>query len=207
MKCLRFACAAIFLSGVTLLAAAGDSLPLQNPLPKPAPLIILIDGPGADARDAATPAVPTASSIDSNLPADAPEPGSEAAPSAIVALAQPAPPDAEANTAAVPVNKSGETLNKVWAASVAAFLGGTAADAASSWGKSETNPLLRSANGAFGMKGLMVKGGLAGAVVAPEILMRNDPEARKKFAIVNFVAAGVFSAAVLHNISIPKLKP
>ncbi len=56
------------------------------------------------------------------------------------------------------------------------------------------------------MRGLLIKGGLAGAVFAPEILMRNNEDAKKKLAIVNFIAAGVFSAVVSHNLTVPKLK-
>lgn len=191
MKSLFFAGAALTFWGVTLLAAASDPLPLLNPLPKPVPMILLIDGP-----DATPPATPIADAA----AADAFEPTVEAAP---VALVQPAPAKAEANTAAVAANKNSGTINKIWTASLAALLGGTAMDAASSWGKSETNPLLRSANGTFGMRGFMIKGGLAGALIAPEILMRDNQEAKKKFAVVNFIAAGVFSAVVFHNLTIP----
>lgn len=192
MKSLSFLGAALLFCSVGLLAEPTDPLPLSNPLPKPAPLIILVDGP-----DAASPALPAANAT--NVEAV------EASPSS-VGLIQPTPVEAEAKTAAVAPNKNSGTINKVWAASIAALLGGTTMDAASSWGKSETNPLLRSANGTFGMRGLMIKGGLAGAVIAPEILMRNNEEAKKKFAIVNFIAAGVFSAVVFHNLTIPKLK-
>jgi hypothetical protein len=72
--------------------------------------------------------------------------------------------------------------------------------------KSETNPILRSATGTFGMRGLIFKSGLAGAVLAPEILMRNNQKAKKKFAVGSFIAACVFSAVVFHDMTIPKLK-
>jgi hypothetical protein len=193
MKSLPFLGAALLFCSAALLAEATDPLPQLNPPPKPAPLIILIEGP-----DAASPALPAANA--------APVEAVEASPASNVAAVQPAPAEAEANTAAVAANKSSGTINKVWAASIAALLGGTTMDAASSWGKSETNPILRSANGTFGMRGLLIKGGLAGAVLAPEILMRNNEEAKKKFAVVNFIAAGVFSAVVFHNLSVPKLK-
>ncbi len=192
MKSLSFLGALLFCSAA-LLAEATDPLPLSNPLPKPAPLIILVDGP-----DAAGPALPAANATVAEAV--------EASPTSNVPPVQPVPAEGEANTAAVATNKNSGTINKVWAASIAALLGGTTMDAASSWGKSESNPILRSANGTFGMRGLLIKGGLAGAVIAPEILMRNNEEAKKKFAIVNFVAAGVFSAVVFHNLTIPKLK-
>ena len=194
MKSLSFFGAALLFCSGTLLAEATDPLPLSNPLPKPAPLIILVDGP-----DAASPALPD----EKAAPVESVESKVEAAVEPNAGLVQPAP--AEANTAAVAAYKNRGTIDKIWTASIAALLGGTAMDAASSWGKAETNPILRSANGTFGMQGLLIKGGLAGAVIAPEILMRNNPEAKKKFAIVNFIAAGVFSAVVFHNLTIPKL--
>ncbi len=196
MKFLSFAGPALIFCSVAVLAETTDPLPLSNPLPKPAPLILLIDGPdaAAPAPSAATPA--SAEAV----------PMVETPPDPNVSLVQPAAAEAEANTAAVAANKNSGTINKIWTASIAALLGGTAMDAASSWGKSETNPLLRSANGTFGMRGLMIKGGLAGAVLAPEVLMRNNEEAKKKFAIVNFIAAGVFSAVVFHNLTIPTVK-
>ena len=201
MKFLSFAGAAVsFCSvfcSVSLLAMDTPPLPLSTPMPKPVPLILLIDGPDA----------PTAShSVEKAAPAEAVESTVEAAPEPNVVFVQPTVAEVETNTAAVAAKKNNGTINKVWAASIAALLGGTMMDAASSWGKSETNPLLRSANGTFGMRGLMIKGGLAGAMIAPEILMRNNEDAKKKFAIANFIAAGVFSAVVFHNVSIPKVK-
>lgn len=195
MKSLSFAGVSLLLCTVPLLAEATQSLPLSNPLPKPPPLIILVDGPDAASPSLPTEAAPTEPAESNAAVAAEPDPG----------LYQPSPPSTDANTAAVPANKNSGTINKIWTISIAALLGGTTMDAASSWGKAETNPILRSANGTFGMRGLMIKGGLAGAVIAPEILMRNNEEAKKKFAIVNFIAAGVFSAVVLHNMTIPKL--
>ncbi|MGA7411189.1 MAG: hypothetical protein WBW33_11930 [Bryobacteraceae bacterium] len=197
MKSLSFVGVALLLCSAASVAAATDPLPLSSRLPKPAPLIILVDGP--DAESSALPAANAA-------PAEAVEPTVDAVPASYIGLVQPAPVEAEASTAAVAANKSSGTVNKVWTASIAALLGGTAMDAASSWGKAEANPILRSANGTFGLQGLMIKGALAGAVLAPEILMRNNEEAKKKFAIVNFIAAGVFSAVVFHNLTVPKLK-
>lgn len=195
MKSLYSVSAAMMFCGVTLFAQAADPLPLSNPLPRPAPLILLVDTP-----DAVSPALPS----EKPAPAEVAESKAEPAPDAYVALVQPAPA-AETNTAAVAASKNSGTINKIFTVSIAALLGGTVMDAASSWGKAETNPILRSANGTFAMRGLLIKGGLAGAVIAPELLMRNNEEAKKKFAIVNFIAAGVFSAVVLHNLTIPKL--
>jgi len=195
MKSLPFAGAALMFCSIALLADATASLPLSSPVLKPAPLIVLVDGP--DAASSGPSALKTAPAETVESTVEAAEPN--------IGLVQPAS-EAETNTAAVAARRNSGTINKVWAASIAALLGGTTMDAASSWGKSESNPLLRSANGTFGMKGLMIKGGLAGAMIAPEIMMRNNEDAKKKLAIVNFVAAGVFSAVVFHNLTIPKVK-
>ena len=69
--------------------------------------LTLIDGP-----DAASPAANAA-----------PVEAVETPPDSSVVLAQPAPAEAEANTAAVAAKKNNGTINKVWAASIAALLG------------------------------------------------------------------------------------
>jgi hypothetical protein len=196
MKSLSFAGVALMFCSVALLADATASLPLSSPAVKPAPLIVLVDGP--DAASSALPAMKAAPAEPVESTVDGAEPN--------IGLVQPATSEADTSTAAVAAKRNSGTINKVWGASIAALLGGTTMDAASSWGKSESNPLLRSANGTFGMKGLMIKGGLAGAMLAPEIMMRNNEDAKKKLAIVNFIAAGVFSAVVFHNLTIPKVK-
>jgi len=196
MKSLSFAAAALMLCSVALVADVPDSLPLPSPELKPAPLIVLVEAPDAAGPAALTDKTGSAAPVESTV---------EAPPEPNIAPVPPAP-EAETNTAALAAKRSGGTINKIWVASVAAVLGGTTMDAASSWGKAETNPILRSANGTFGMRGLMIKGGMAGAMLAPEILMRDNEEAKKKFAIVNFIAAGVFSAVVFHNLTIPKVK-
>lgn len=90
----------------------------------------------------------------------------------------------------------------VWRISVAALLAGTAMDAATSMGKYESNPLLRSADGKFGMKGIAIKGGLAGLIVGPQIAFRDRRELRSKFAIINFLEAGFFGGLAIHNAGI-----
>jgi hypothetical protein len=190
---LSLACATLTFCGCALFADTPLPLPQSNPMPKPAPLILLVDGP-----DATSSPVP----VDRSAPEAAADSAEVAADPIIVAL--PTPVAVDTNTAAVAAKKGASKIDKIWALSIAAVLGGTTMDAVSSWGKAETNPLLRSANGTFGARGLLIKGGLAGAMIAPEFLLRNNEEAKKKLAIVNFVAAGVFSAVVLHNFTIPK---
>lgn len=90
----------------------------------------------------------------------------------------------------------------VWKISIATMLAATAFDAASSWGKSEQNPLLRSSNGTFGAKGLAVKASLAGISLVPQLIFRNNMGLRKIFTIINFGDTAMFTAIGAHNLGI-----
>jgi hypothetical protein len=93
-------------------------------------------------------------------------------------------------------------MDRLWIGSMAAVVAGTAADAASSWGKLESNSLLASSNGAFGAKGLALKGAFAAAIIVPEIFLRKHKELRTSFIVGNFGEASIFGGAVIHNLSI-----
>src|SRR5689334_12457450 len=56
-----------------------------------------------------------------------------------------------------------QVMNRLWMTSIAAMVGATAADAATSWGKWEGNSLLASSDGTFGARGLTFKAGMAAA--------------------------------------------
>ena len=88
----------------------------------------------------------------------------------------------------------------IWKISMAAMLGATAIDAATSIGKNERNPLLRSSDGSFGGKGIAIKSSLAALCIVPQILLRNHREFRKPFIIANFVNTGIFTFAAAHNL-------
>jgi hypothetical protein len=90
----------------------------------------------------------------------------------------------------------------LWKISMATMLAATAFDAASSWGKSEQNPLLASSNGTFGAKGLAIKGSLAGVSLVPQLIFRNNKELRKIFTIINFGDTAMFTAIGAHNLGI-----
>lgn len=96
---------------------------------------------------------------------------------------------------------------KLWWASVAALIGASFVDAHSSWGRQELNPVLRDANGHFGMKGVAIKGGIAGGVIAAQyFLLRNNNGAAKSMAIANFGMAGVFGGVAMYNHSNQSLR-
>lgn len=87
-----------------------------------------------------------------------------------------------------------------WVASVAALLGAHAVDVASSYGRQETNPLLRSGSGRFDARSMGIKMGIVGGVLAVQCLaLRKAPEAHRTLAITNFVGAGAMAAIAARN--------
>ncbi|MBK7928347.1 MAG: hypothetical protein IPJ98_12890 [Bryobacterales bacterium] len=89
---------------------------------------------------------------------------------------------------------------RLWKASLAALAIATAADLATSLGKRELNPALRSADGRFGARGVAIKSLVTGSSLAGQwFLVRRSPQAAPYAAVANFGMAGVFSAAALHN--------
>jgi len=95
---------------------------------------------------------------------------------------------------------------RVWQASVAALVAGNAADAATSWGKYETNGALRGSGLAFGGRALGVKCGITAGLLLPQfILMRRHPEAVKATAAINFTAAAVLGLQAAHNTHYPAI--
>jgi hypothetical protein len=80
----------------------------------------------------------------------------------------------------------------------------TSFDAATSWGKLESNSLLASRSGTFGAKGVGIKVGLQAGLLIPQIWLRKHRELRTAFVVGNFAETGVYSAAAVHNLGIPR---
>ena len=99
-------------------------------------------------------------------------------------------------------NRSDRRTAMLWKISMAAMIGATAFDAATSMGKHESNPLLRSSDGSFGAKGIAIKGGLAGLALAPQFFLRKHKEFRKAFITANFIDTGIFMTVATHNLGI-----
>jgi hypothetical protein len=95
-----------------------------------------------------------------------------------------------------------QRLKYLWIASMFAMAAGTGADAATSWHKRESNPLLASSDGTFGSKGIGIKAGLAGGLLLPQILFRKNKDLHTAFTIGNFAQAGLFSGIAIHNVGI-----
>ena len=75
----------------------------------------------------------------------------------------------------------------------------TLADGASSWGRPERNPVLRSADGTFGTRGAAIKAGLFGAAIARSLPARRDARWRRWAIVLNFAAAGLYAGIAVRN--------
>jgi len=88
----------------------------------------------------------------------------------------------------------------LWKASVAAIVAATVADASSSVGRRELNPVLAGPNGQFGMRGIALKGVITGGALGMQYLfLRKGNGGDKAAAIANFGMASVYMSAALHN--------
>jgi hypothetical protein len=89
---------------------------------------------------------------------------------------------------------------KLYRASIAAVAAASIADVSTSLGpgKGESNPLLASSNGRFGVRGIEIKSAIvAGSLIGGWIVTRRHSP--KPAAISNFGMAGVYGAIALHN--------
>lgn len=93
-------------------------------------------------------------------------------------------------------------MNRIWISSLCSVAASTSMDAATSWGKREGNSFLASSNGDFGVRGVSIKAGMLAAVVIPQVLFRHHQELKSKFAIGNFIEAGIFTGVSIHNLGV-----
>jgi hypothetical protein len=94
----------------------------------------------------------------------------------------------------------------VWRVSQAMLAGADAADAASSWGKNEANPLVRTGT-RFSYGSLAIKvGALTGGIVAQHYIVRLAPNKTPLFASANLAAAAMLGVVAEHNMHVPAAK-
>jgi hypothetical protein len=92
----------------------------------------------------------------------------------------------------------------VWRVSQALLSGAEAADAASSWGKNEANPLMRSGQ-RFGYGSLAIKlGALSAGLAAQHYILHKAPHETKLFAVANLAAAATLSVVAARNMQVPR---
>lgn len=111
-------------------------------------------------------------------------------------FAQPFP----ASIARVEERPANHRVSRLWMASSIALIAATSADMASSWGRYEANPMLRSADGRFGARGVSIKLAITGAMIVPQMfIMRQSPGAQRLFTIANFAQAGLYTSVAIRN--------
>jgi len=80
------------------------------------------------------------------------------------------------------------------------FAGAHAADAWSSWQLPESNPVLRSAGGRFGARGMTLKFSFAGSyLLLQNLVVRKHPESRRAWCGTSFAGTAVVGGTALRN--------
>lgn len=94
----------------------------------------------------------------------------------------------------------------VWHVSQAMLAGADAADVASSWGKMEANPLVRTSQ-RFSYGSLAIKvGALSAGMAAQHYILRKAPNKTPLFASANLAAAAMLAVVAEHNMHVPARK-
>ena len=92
----------------------------------------------------------------------------------------------------------------VWRISQTFLAGADAADAASSWGKNEANPLVR-AGQRFSYSSLAIKlGALGGGLAVQHYAVRKAPELTPLFASANLATATMLGVVAARNMQVPR---
>lgn len=95
--------------------------------------------------------------------------------------------------------------SKLWWTSVATLFASSLLDAHSSWNQPELNPVLRDANGRFGMRAVGIKLGITGVWVATQwIWLRRSRSVERYATLSNFAAASVFTGVAVRNYRLPQ---
>jgi len=95
---------------------------------------------------------------------------------------------------------SAEQIPRMWKWSAIALAGATTADAVSSWGGVEVNPILAGRDRRFGARGVAIKAGIAaGTLIMQWAIMKRHPKAAKAFSYVNFGIAGSYVGFTIRN--------
>ena len=109
-----------------------------------------------------------------------------------------------ANNAAAADKAGWPRWRAVWRVSQVLLAGANAADAASSWGKAEANPLVRTGS-SFGYGSLAIKmGALAGGLTMQHFAMHKDAKQARLMATANVAVSGVLAGVAVHNFRVPR---
>ena len=98
------------------------------------------------------------------------------------------------------VQEKPRTPSKLYRWSVVALLAANAADAGTSWGRQELNPMLARSGGTFGWQSAAIKSGLTGGLLLfQHVARRRHPELDRSMAYTNFAAAGALAGVAARN--------
>ena len=87
---------------------------------------------------------------------------------------------------------------RIWKWSLAALAGAHAADALTSSGRYELNPLL--GRGPFGARAVGIKAGIStGGIAIQYFILKHHPAAARKAAFINFAMAGLTGGTATRN--------
>lgn len=75
----------------------------------------------------------------------------------------------------------------------------TAMDAASSWQQPELNPVLGGRAGTFGYRGIAIKAGIAGGMIAVQALINRHRDHDRFCAVLNFAMGAAYTVVAVRN--------
>jgi len=102
---------------------------------------------------------------------------------------------------AAPSFAEGPKKSKFWRASLFVLASASAADACTSWGQQEANPLVRGPSGSFGARSATMKVSFTGAAMFLQWrMLKKDPKMTPYFATANMAVAGVLTGAAVHAV-------
>ncbi len=97
-------------------------------------------------------------------------------------------------------NEESSHRSRSWKISAIVLVGALAADAATSWGKHEINPLVPTGGGTFGGRSFGLKAGVTGGtLVAQYFLLKKQPHAERAATFANFGLSGLLTSAAVSN--------
>lgn len=98
--------------------------------------------------------------------------------------------------------QDGDQGKRAWRWSAAALTVGGTLDIVSSYGKVELNPLWRSSNGRFGMRGTALRTGVIGGTLLLQRPLLRNPSNRRSITVANFVVGGLLTGLAVRNFGI-----
>jgi hypothetical protein len=101
----------------------------------------------------------------------------------------------------------GPRWRTVWRVSQALLAGANAADVATSWGKGEANPMVRTGQRfSYGSAAIKI-GAVAGGLAVEHYMVRKSPAYARYLTVANLAAATALGVVAVHNAGMPPPSP